>query len=135
MQLEPEWKQYPVIHLDLSGAKHMTAQGVRDEMTRIVSEYEMKNVTMLPAFSSICGITENEVRQYFSEEISMMASDYGITSDEMFLKIKDRYDALGQIDDKSYAIPVSSDDRKVVKVGVKFNKQNRIPEDWVWKNQ
>ena len=38
--LEQEWKQYPVIHLDLSGAKHMTPQGVREEMARIVSEYE-----------------------------------------------------------------------------------------------
>ena len=41
-------------------------------------------------------------------------------------------EALAQIDDKSYAIPFSSDGRKVVKVGVKFNKENRSPEDWIW---
>ena len=187
MALEQEWKQYPVIHLDLSGAKHMPPQGVRDELTRIVSEYEktygrdevettpgmrfagvvnrayeqtgeqvavlideydaplldvlhedtalqemrevmqefyqrlkqlepkikfcfitgitkfsqlsifstinnLKNVTMLPAFSAICGITENEVKQYFEEEIGMMAADYGLTPQEMFLRIKERYD-------------------------------------------
>ena len=187
MTLEQEWKQYPVIHLDLSGAKHMPPQGVRDELTRIVSEYEktygrdevettpgmrfagvvnrayeqtgeqvavlideydaplldvlhedtalqemrevmqefyqrlkqlepkikfcfitgitkfsqlsifstinnLKNVTMLPAFSAICGITENEVKQYFEEEIGMMAADYGLTPQEMFLRIKERYD-------------------------------------------
>ena len=187
MALEQEWKQYPVIHLDLSGAKHMPPQGVRDELTRIVSEYEktygrnevettpgmrfagvvnrayeqtgeqvailideydaplldvlhedtalqemrevmqefyqrlkqlepkikfcfitgitkfsqlsifstinnLKNVTMLPAFSTICGITENEVKQYFEEEIGVMAADYGLTPQEMFLRIKERYD-------------------------------------------
>ena len=187
MDLEQDWKQYPVIHLDLSGAKHMPAQGVRDELTRIVSEYEkaygrdqvettpgmrfaglvnrayeqtgeqvvvlideydaplldvlhedtalqemrevmqefyqrlkqlepkikfcfitgitkfsqlsifstinnLKNVTMLPAFSAICGITENEVKRYFAEEIGSMASDYEITPEDMFLRIKERYD-------------------------------------------
>ena len=39
--------------------------------------------------------------------------------------------ALEQIDDKSYAIPYQTDDRKVVKVGVKFNAKTRVPEEWV----
>jgi hypothetical protein len=40
MPLETEWKQYPVIRLDLSGAKHMPAQGVREELERLLQEYE-----------------------------------------------------------------------------------------------
>ena len=40
MQLEKEWKQYPVIHLDLSGAKHMPPQGVSDELGLILERYE-----------------------------------------------------------------------------------------------
>ena len=52
----------------------------------------LKNVTMIPAFSAICGITEREVKECFGEEIDAMAADYGITSDEMFMKIKERYD-------------------------------------------
>ncbi len=52
----------------------------------------LKNVTMLPAFSAICGITEREVEQYFMEDIAVMAVDYGITPQEMFLKVKERYD-------------------------------------------
>lgn len=40
-------------------------------------------------------------------------------------------DALQQIDDKSYAIPYQTDGRKVVKVGVKMNVENRTIEDWV----
>lgn len=40
-------------------------------------------------------------------------------------------EALKQIDDKGYAIPYRTDGKAVVKVGVKFNKETRTPEDWV----
>lgn len=40
-------------------------------------------------------------------------------------------DALKQIDTKGYAIPYKTDGRKVVKVGVKFNPDTRVPESWV----
>lgn len=52
----------------------------------------LKNVTMLPVFSAICGITENEVKDSFADEIGIMAADYGLTQEEMFHRIKDRYD-------------------------------------------
>ena len=39
--------------------------------------------------------------------------------------------ALEQIDSKGYAIPYRTDDHRVVKVGVKFNANTRIPEEWV----
>ena len=38
--------------------------------------------------------------------------------------------ALKQIDDKGYAIPYQADGRKIVKVGVKFNPDTRVPEEW-----
>ena len=40
-------------------------------------------------------------------------------------------DALKQIDTKGYARPYKTDGRKVVKVGVKFNPDTRVPESWV----
>jgi len=40
-------------------------------------------------------------------------------------------EALAQIDTKGYAIPYETDNRRVVKVGVKFDKDTRVPEDWV----
>lgn len=40
MQLEKEWRQYPVLHFDLSGAKHMPVQEVRNELGRLMEEYE-----------------------------------------------------------------------------------------------
>ena len=39
--------------------------------------------------------------------------------------------ALEQIDQNSYAIPYQADGRKVVKVGVKFNAETRVPEEWI----
>ena len=38
--------------------------------------------------------------------------------------------ALEQIDDRGYAIPYQADGRRVVKVGVKFNPDTRVPEEW-----
>ena len=40
MDLEEEWEQYPVIHLDLSGAKHMPPTSVRKELELLLSPYE-----------------------------------------------------------------------------------------------
>ena len=39
-QLEWDWKQYPVLHFDLSGAKHLPPQGVRDELGRQMEKME-----------------------------------------------------------------------------------------------
>jgi len=39
--------------------------------------------------------------------------------------------ALEQIDTKGYAIPYQTEDRRVVKVGVRFDVNTRTPEDWI----
>ena len=52
----------------------------------------IKNVTMLPRFSAICGFTEQEVKEVFREDISLMAEAFGCSPEEMFQKIKLRYD-------------------------------------------
>lgn len=52
----------------------------------------LKNVTMLPQFSAICGITEQEVKTDLDKDIERMAGEYGCSSTEMFDKIKTRYD-------------------------------------------
>ena len=52
----------------------------------------LKNITMLPQFSAICGITEHEVRTVLAEGIESMAAEYGCPADEMFERIKTRYD-------------------------------------------
>jgi len=40
MELEQEWKHYPVLHFDLSDAKHMPAEEVRKDLGRIIKPYE-----------------------------------------------------------------------------------------------
>ena len=40
-------------------------------------------------------------------------------------------EALEQIDSKGYAIPYEAGSRRVVKVGVKFDVETRVPQDWV----
>lgn len=187
MELEQEWIQYPVLHFDLSGAKHMSPEQVRKELELIISPYEdiygrnreeetpgmrlsglidrafkqtghqvvviideydaplldvlhedeqlkemrevmqefyqrlkkqepkikfcfitgitkfsqlsifstinnLKNVSMNPKFSAICGITEQEVKDFFDNDIKEMATKLGYTPEMTFLKIKDRYD-------------------------------------------
>ena len=52
----------------------------------------LKNVTMLPRFSAICGITEQELKSVFKEDISQIASVYDCGEEEMFQKIKLHYD-------------------------------------------
>ena len=52
----------------------------------------LKNITMLPQFSAICGITEHEVRTVLAEGIESMAVKYACSADEMFERIKTRYD-------------------------------------------
>lgn len=50
------------------------------------------NVTMLPAFSAICGITEQELSTDMAEDIRLMAEEYECTPEEMHAKLKLRYD-------------------------------------------
>jgi len=40
-------------------------------------------------------------------------------------------EALEQIDSKGYALPYQSEGRRLVKVGVRFDAETRIPQDWV----
>ena len=52
----------------------------------------LKNVSMNPRFAAICGITEQEVKSVFAEEIEDMSVHYECTKEEMYLKIKEMYD-------------------------------------------
>ena len=40
-------------------------------------------------------------------------------------------EALEQIDSKGYALPYQSDGKRVVKIGVKFDADTRVPENWI----
>lgn len=187
MQLEKEWKKYPVLHFDLSSTKHLPVDGVKEELglqlsllektygrnpdetspgmrlgglirrakdmtghqaVVIVDEYDaplldvlhendslndmrevlqefyqrlkmldpyvkfcfitgitkfsqlsifstinnLKNISLLSDFSAICGITEQEVKDVFADDIIKMAAYQECSPEDMFQKIKQRYD-------------------------------------------
>ena len=52
----------------------------------------LKNVTMLPKFSAICGITEQELTTVLKEDIVQIAEEYELTYEQMHEKLKLRYD-------------------------------------------
>ena len=52
----------------------------------------LKNVSLLPRFATICGFTEHEVLTVFKEDINEMAKTFKLTPEEMYAKIKFNYD-------------------------------------------
>ncbi len=188
MDLETEWEQYPVIHVDLSTAKNqISAAGVQDmllylldpyidiygkkdnetlpgkllsglirrafektgkqvvvlideydaplldvlheeamlpEYRRVLQEFyqplkaceamirfcfitgitkfsqlsifstinNLNNISMLPKYAAICGITEHEFETDMAPDIAMLAEEYECTPEEMHAKLKLQYD-------------------------------------------
>lgn len=52
----------------------------------------IKNVSLLPRFGSICGFTENEVKEYFIDGIKDMSVKFKTTPEELYTRIKLMYD-------------------------------------------
>ncbi len=52
----------------------------------------LKDITMLPQFSAICGITEHEVKTALADDIRKMARKHECSEEEMFERLKLRYD-------------------------------------------
>lgn len=187
MELEQEWKKYPVIHIDLSTAKDkpspeelrrylnlmmnrnaqcgtfdseaLPGEKLQGEITRLYNQYHeqvaiiideydaplleelheaeqledmrkvmkefyqplkacesmvkfcfltgisrfsqlsifstlnnIQNISMIPAFATICGITEHELTTALNDDIDMLAEKYKCSHKEMHAKLKQRYD-------------------------------------------
>ena len=52
----------------------------------------LNNISMLPQFSAICGITEEELTTVLSEDIALLAEAYEETPQQMHSRLKKRYD-------------------------------------------
>ena len=50
------------------------------------------DISMTPKYEALCGITEDELKNYFSEPLSSLAETYKCTFEEMHRKFKDMYD-------------------------------------------
>ena len=52
----------------------------------------LKNVSLLPKFATLCGFTEREVKTVFKDDIEQMAASFKLTPEAMYAKIKLQYD-------------------------------------------
>lgn len=52
----------------------------------------ISNISMMKAYSAICGITEEEMRTQMGRHIERFAKTLGIGKEEMMQKLKDKYD-------------------------------------------
>ena len=51
-----------------------------------------EDISMNPEFDALCGITKDELAEYFDEEIEGMASRYDCSKEEMLTRFKHQYD-------------------------------------------
>ena len=52
----------------------------------------LKRITMVPEYSAICGITEQELHEQWGDAVTEMAADIGITTEEAYRQLKECYD-------------------------------------------
>lgn len=50
------------------------------------------DISMLPAFSNICGITEKELHDNFDDSVEALASNNGLTKEECYLRLRTDFD-------------------------------------------
>ncbi len=52
----------------------------------------LKDITMLPQYSHVCGISEQELHQNFNDEVMELAAENGMTKEECYERLKEDFD-------------------------------------------
>lgn len=52
----------------------------------------LKDISMLPAYSYVCGVNEDELHHYFDENVKELADNCGLTIDDCYEKLRCDYD-------------------------------------------
>ena len=52
----------------------------------------LTNITLLPQFAAICGITGEEIDEQMQPDVELLAEEYGVTPQEMRQMLRDTYD-------------------------------------------
>ena len=52
----------------------------------------LRDISMLPEYSDICGISEEDIHRFFGESVAELADANQLSVDECFKRLKDRYD-------------------------------------------
>ena len=103
-KLEPKIKFCFITGITKFFAEQSVTSAERSQLSIFSTINNLKNVTLLPRFSAICGITEQEVKEVFANDIQAMAEYLGYTAEEMFQRIKLRYDGyhFSEVSDDIY---------------------------------
>lgn len=78
MQLEKEWKQYPVLHFDISRLKHKPATAIAAELNRQLEKYESlygSNASEITPGMKLAGVIER-ARTKTSEQVVIIIDEY-----------------------------------------------------------
>ena len=51
----------------------------------------LKDISLNPTYSEICGITEKEIRECLDNEVGAMANANRVTKEECYAKLKENY--------------------------------------------
>ena len=77
----------PYLHfVFLTGITKFSQLSIFSELNNI------RNVSMLPKYAAICGITEDELKTVFAEDIEEMAANLSISTESVFKELKHNYD-------------------------------------------
>ena len=52
----------------------------------------LQDISMLPAYSYICGVNEDELHQYFDDSVNELAENCGLTKEDCYEKLRRDYD-------------------------------------------
>lgn len=53
---------------------------------------QLKDISLMPKYAGICGITENEMREYFRDEVDSLAQLQEMSRKEVFARLEKMYD-------------------------------------------
>lgn len=70
----------------LTGITKFSQPGISGELNNI------KNISMLPEYATVCGISEEEIRTQMAADLEMLAGKLGITPEEAMRQLKENYD-------------------------------------------
>lgn len=103
----------------------------------------LDNISMLDQYSAICGISKTELTTAMKPDVEGLGSALGLTYEQCLEELRQYYDgyhfsehaeeAIRQIEEKGYLIPYSANGKRLVKVGVNYDSNQRTIGDWIIK--
>ena len=161
---EKEWVKHPVLHFDMSGAKHMSIEQLERYLADMLEEQEtiwgykthqvdanlrLKDLVKKAyektgekhyqtifylMFSFLNIYIRTEVKSAIGRADAVMHMPDTIYVFELKVD-KSADEALAQIDEKGYMLPYHAEGKRLVKIGISFDSTQRTIRDWKIKEE